>query len=51
MKTSQLSAQITVAPHVKALAVIITIIDGLFGGDRERTLKTVCAHYGYRLER
>jgi hypothetical protein len=43
-------AEVTVPKHVKALAVVITILNNLYG-EREQVLKTVASHFGYRLER
>lgn len=50
MKADRIRAQITVDVTTKALALIIAILQPLYA-DRERILKTVCAHFGLRCDR
>lgn len=49
IKSTTVKAQITVGTTAKTIALIITLLDALWGGDREKVLRTVAAHYNLRV--
>lgn len=51
MKADNIRMQITVSGETKILAIVIAILAPLGFGTQERILKTVLAHFGFRLER
>lgn len=45
MKADRIRAQVTVTPLPKAFAIIVAIIDTLWGGDREKVIRQLVHWY------
>lgn len=51
IKTDVIRAQISVTGKLKIIALVISMLDTLYGGDREHAMKTIMAHYSYTIHR
>lgn len=51
MKADSIHAHITVTAKLKVIALIISMLDTLWGSDREHAMKTIAAHYSYTLHK
>ena len=51
MKSDPIRIRLTVNQEIKVLAFVITMLQSLYGSGTERVLRTVCEHFGFRLER
>lgn len=45
MKADRIRAQVTVTPLPKAFAILVSIIDSLYGGDREKVIRQLMFWY------
>lgn len=49
MKVSTLRTEVTVPQHIKVFALVLAIIDKVYGSERETLIKQVAHYYGVTL--
>jgi hypothetical protein len=49
VKASTIRAEITVLPHIKVFALILSMLDGMYHGNRTELIQRVARYYGVTL--